>query len=137
MPQDYLLTHIEKFGRALAELLGKLAGARKGQLHEEIAAARQALKNELAIDIDQLIVVSPETLIALLQKDERLTEENLHRLGDILFILTENCTDPTEQEKWKAATFTIYQHLNNTSSTWSMERQQKMQHLKSPGEGAV
>jgi predicted nuclease of restriction endonuclease-like RecB superfamily len=130
MPQDYLLTHIEKFGRALAQLLGILAGARKGQLHEEIAAARQALKNELAIDIDQLTSVSPEVLLVLLQKDERLTEENLHRLGDILFILAENATGPAEQEKLKTATLTIYQHLDNTSSTWSLERQQKMQQLK-------
>lgn len=130
MPQDFLLTHIEKFGRALAQLLGKLAGARKGQLTEEMEAARQALKNELAIDIDRFTSVPAEELIALMKKDERLNEENLSRLGDILFFLATNCADPAEKNKLKEATRTIYAYLDTTSSTWSLDRQQKMQQLK-------
>lgn len=135
MPQDFLLTHIEKFGRALAQLLGKLAGARKGQLTEEMEAARQALKNELAVDIDQFTSVSAEELITLIKKDDRLNEENLNRLGDILFFLATNCADPAEKNKLKETTLTIYAYLDTTSTTWSLDRQQKMQQLKNMAGG--
>lgn len=132
MPQDYLLTQIDRFGRALAQLLGKLAGAKKEQLTEEMVAAKQTL-TELDVDIDKFTAVSPAELVEMFKKDERLNEENLNRLGDILFILTENCADPAEKDKLKTVTLTIYHHLDSTSSTWSLDRQRKVEQLKDAG----
>lgn len=128
MPQDYLLNQVDRFGRALAQLLGKLAGAKGAQLLEEVATARQTLQ-EHGVDIDQWKELPAAELIDVLKKDERLTEENLQKLGDLLYIFTNTSSDHTEQRQLQSLTLIIYQYLTSTSSTWSLERQQKIDQL--------
>jgi hypothetical protein len=71
--RDYLQKQIDLLGRVLGKVLTDLLGLKNvGEIIEGIDSTYVALKNELNIDIEDLIELSNEEFIQKLQTENKL-----------------------------------------------------------------
>jgi hypothetical protein len=101
---------------------------------EGIEAARQALKSELDLNIDDLMSIPEDQFIKYLQEDRQFGDDHLEKLADIFFLIAEELGQKSmEDEKIKklfGRSLTIYQYLDRIGSTYSFERHEKIGKIK-------
>ncbi len=75
---DYFLNQIDILGRVLGKIIADLLQLKsKGQVMEGIEVASEALKSELDLDINDLLLLPIEKLIAVLQNKNKLNLDHL------------------------------------------------------------
>ncbi|MHC1704517.1 MAG: hypothetical protein AB9846_11465 [Tenuifilaceae bacterium] len=133
--EDYLKRQIDQLGRVLGKILADLLGLKtQGQAGQVIEVTNLALKDELDLNIDDLIALPEEEFISTLVVGKKLNEMHLEKLAEILFLIAEDSKyQEKENKKSKELylrAFLIYDHLNRTSSTYSFDRQYKIEEIR-------
>jgi hypothetical protein len=133
--EDYLKRQIDQLGRVLGKLLADILGFRsKGQVNAGIETTNQVLKNELGLNIDDLISISDGDFIKILQDEKKLNNENLDNLAEILFLFAEEPDSPdadnSKVNMLYEKALILYEHINETSSVYSFDRHLKIEKIK-------
>ena len=132
--EDYIKRQIDQLGRILGKILTDLLGLKTGGLAGEgIEAAGRALKSELDMDIDDLVSVPADELIKVLQTRRNMNTDNFEKLADILLLLAgdfENkMTFNPGKLKLYERSLAILRHVDETSSTYSFDRHEKIRKI--------
>jgi hypothetical protein len=119
---DYFLKQIDILGRILGKIVSDLLKLKnKGEIMESIEITTQALKNELDLNLNDILLLQNEKIVEFLQEEKKFDNGHLDKLAEILFILgydhvSENRINILEKS------LTIYEYLNKNSTTYSPER---------------
>ena len=133
--EDYIKRQIDQLGRVLGKILADLTGFRaRGQMGEGIEAADQAIKAELGLSINDLISIPTENFINKLQESRKVSDDNFDKLADLFFQLAEELdqsgTDNEKMQNLYERSLMMYDHLDQTSLTYSFDRHTKIEKIK-------
>jgi hypothetical protein len=133
--EDWLMKQINLLGRVLGKILADLLGLKsQGQVGLGIEAAEQALKNELDLDIDDLILIPRDQFIITLQEGKNLSDDDLEKLADIFFLIAEELDqsgiDADKKKKLYERSLTMHEYMDKKGSTYSFDRHLKIDKMK-------
>ena len=127
---DYFLRQIDILGRILGKILTDLLKKKgTGEIMDTVEVTAQALKSELDIDLNSLLLVNNENLVVFLKTEKKFGEQHLEKMAELFFILGQDL----KNEKvllFLQKSVTIYEYLNKTSSTYSLDRIHKIDKIK-------
>lgn len=129
--EDYLQRQIDQLGRVLGKLLSNLLALKnKGQTSIGIEIADQTLKQQLDLNIQEIIDIKTADLIKILKAEKNFTNEYLAQLAEILYVLADDSPDNNKKRIYVKC-LTIYEYLENTEKTYSFDRQMRIKQIKS------
>ncbi len=127
---DYFLRQIDLLGRILGKILTDLLKKKgTGEIMDSVEVTTQAIKNELDIDLNSLLLVNNENLVEFLKTEKKFGEQHLEKMAELFFILGQDL----KNEKvllFLEKSVIIYEYLNKTSSTYSIDRMHKIDKIK-------
>ena len=127
---DYFLRQIDILGRILGKILTDLLKKKgTGEIMDSVEVTAQALRSELDIDLNSLLLVNNENLVEFLKTEKKFGEQHLEKMAELFFILGQDL----KNEKvllFLEKSVTIYEYLNKTSSTYSLDRIHKIDKIK-------
>lgn len=130
--RDYLIRQIEEMGYFLAVLLRRILKRKEENQEEQMETdVREALIQELKLDIDQVIVLENEEFFSIV-KEHFHSEVQLEKLADILKVLGQEIEHSfilTKVNYLRKSLF-LFTHLQDSSTSFSYERKIKIQELQ-------
>lgn len=128
--EDYLKRQIDQLARILGKILTDMLGLmNQGQLSAGIQMSIQALKEELDIDIQELIELETSHFIPSLQTEKGFTDKALDQLAAILLAIADNQHDGDSKKVYHKC-LAIYEYLEKVDKTYSVERNMKIDRIK-------
>ncbi|MDP2336468.1 MAG: hypothetical protein Q8N05_08475 [Bacteroidota bacterium] len=130
--RDYLIRQIEEMGVFLALLLHRILKLKEENQQEQIGSVvREALVQELKLDIDQVIVLENDDFLSVI-KEHLQSEDQLEKLADILKILGQDIglSFTVTKAAYLQKSLFLFTHLQETSINFSFERQTKIRELQ-------
>lgn len=128
--EDYLKRQIDQFGRVLGKILSDLLRlTNKGKTGLGIEITNQILKNESALNIQELIDLKTDNFIITLTSGKNFTNTNLAQLAEIFLLLADNKQDEDRKNIYLKC-LRIYDYLEEAEKTYSLDRQMKIAHIK-------
>ena len=126
---DYFLKQIDILGRILGKIVSDLLKLKsKGEIMESVETITLALKNELDLNLNEIILLNKEVFLKFLQEERKFNNENLEKLADILYLLGDNSTSENRIPILEKSLI-IYEHLNKNSTTYFPERIKKIERI--------
>lgn len=130
--RDYLIRQIEEMGIFLALLLRRILKMKEEKQEAQIeTAVKEALIQELNLDIDQVIVLENEDFIRVVS-EYFTSDDQLEKLADILKILGQDMEKSftlTKANYLRKSLF-LYCYLQESSSNFSFERKIRIEELQ-------
>jgi hypothetical protein len=129
--EDFLKKQIDQLGQALARLLGRILGLKNQEKETEIVSlVDNTLKNELGIDLSRLINTPKDRLIEIIKQNKEISNENLDRLANILIDIANGEQNKEIKKLYFERILEIYKYVEKNDKTYSYERFQKMERIK-------
>jgi hypothetical protein len=133
--EDYIKRQIDQLGRVLGKILSDLTGLKgRGQVNDGIQLANQTLKSESGLNTDDLSAIPTDQFIITLSAGKPWDEDNLEKLADILLLFAETPDQADEDHEKKIKLYIraliLYEHVELTSSTYSIDRHLKIGKIK-------
>ncbi len=123
---DYYLKQIDLLGKILGKIVSDILKTNStDDVMEGFEAASQALKHEVGINFNDLLNKNNDEIVTFLQQDKKLNNNHLEKLAEILFELGKEHHSEYKKNLFEKS-LTIYSFVNNNSSTYSIERVNKM-----------
>jgi hypothetical protein len=133
--KDYLLRQIEQLAQVLAQMLARLLGIKqKGNASFGLEELRQTYKNELDIDLEELIQIPENDIISFLINKNKKFENQLEIIADILHATAENYNKNDkvdEGNKLLRKSIYILEYIHSSGKDFSIDRVSKIKNLKS------
>lgn len=128
---DYLEKQINQLGKVLGTIFARLLALKNASMSETklVPAAAEALKNELNIDMDELLAQPVDTFIENLQTNLNFSPENLDQLADILTLLAQENSGKDSLAMYQKV-MCIHLFLQENGSVYSLERQWKIEDIR-------
>ena len=130
--RDYLIRQIEEMGIFLAILLRRILKLKEEKKQEQMeSAVKEALIQELKLDIDQVIMLEDQDFL-IVAKEYFTSDDQLEKLADILKVLgqdIENSYTLTKANYLRKSLF-LLTYLQDSSRDFSFERKIKMEELQ-------
>lgn len=132
MPQrDYLMQQIEEMGYFLASLIRRVMKLKDEKQEDKITGAlHEAIQEKLSFSIDEAIAIENEDFMNLM-KTHFTNESQLEKMAELL-MLTGKSIRPTlspERLNYLEKSFLLYTQLQETSSSFSFERRDKIMEI--------
>ena len=129
--RDYLIRQIEEMGLFLAILLRRILKMKEEKQQEQSGAfVREALMQEMKLDIEQVVVLEDDDFMSVIR--EHFTSENqLDQLADILKELGQDINQsfsPTK-EAYLRKSLLLFTWLQESTTNYSYERKMKIQQI--------
>ena len=134
--RDYLMDQLNQLFRVLTKTLLDFIGLKnQGMVTEGMGVVSKVLQNELGFDIDGLIAIPTDELIKTLLEKKKMQSQHFEVLANILLAVadelwTRNLKNERTRNLYDKC-LCIYEYLNKTSSTYSLDRQMKIGRVKS------
>ncbi len=130
--RDYLIRQIEEMGLFLAILLRRILKMKEENQQVALeSVVKEALLQELKLDIDQVVVLDNDDFLAV-AKQYFTSEDQLEKLADILKVLGQDVGSSLSLAKinYLLKSLFLFTHLQETSSVFSYERRTKIMELQ-------
>lgn len=130
--RDYLKRQIDQLGKVLGKVIADLLGLRQGNASlKGVEIVSQAFKDEIDLDLELLLSVETDDLIDFLITEKGFNEENLDKLAEILFMISNDMTsdNPLRNSFFKRC-LVIYEYLEMTQQTYSFDRSLRLKKIK-------
>ena len=132
--KDYLKKQIDQLGRVLGKMLADLLGLKQqGQVSEGLQMVDETMQKALSLNLISMIAVSPRELVDWLKREHQFQPEHLEPMADILYESAEGFLlqkdTQTAHALWERA-LAIYEHLEATETTFSLERHYRIEEIK-------
>jgi len=122
--EDYLKRMLDQMGRALGKVLFNIISVpTDGKIMAGIMNAKQQLRSEAHLDIDELLAMDDQEMLDHLKK-KSFNNSLIEQLAKIMYELGKRQTDAGERQKLYRRTRYILEYLNRSDKTYSTERQQ-------------
>lgn len=132
--RDYLMRQIEQLGQVLAQMLARLLGInQKSNDSFGLEELRQTYKNELDIDLEELIQIPENEIIAYLKNKDKFFENHLETIADILYATAENYYKRDRMDENNILlrkTIYILEYIHSSGKDFSIDRASKIENLK-------
>ena len=131
--RDYLLTQIQQLGRFLRRIIEMMMGKSSSSNLEELMNQQQGeFKENCGFDIELLATPDFEELKDAITANNSYNSENIELLADFMVLLTSKNIDtpPTKIYRLKQNALKLYELLEVTEKTFSVERQTKIAELR-------
>jgi len=129
--RDYLIRQIEEMGLFLSILFRRLLKMKEEKQQDQMGAVvREALMQEMKLDIDQVVVLENEDFLSVVR--EHFTSENqLDQLADILKELGQdiNQTFSPTKEAYLRKSLLLFSWLQESTTNFSYERKVKIEQI--------
>jgi hypothetical protein len=127
--RDYLKKQIDQLGQVLGKIFSDLLGLKSyGQINGGLEITNQTLKNELDLDIQNLLDISTDDFVNTLRTQKNFTNDNLDKLAEILLLIADN--KQSNNKKLYKKCLTIYEYLEKLENIYSLDRQWKIERIK-------
>jgi hypothetical protein len=133
--RDYLMRQIEQLGQVLARMLARLLNIKEatpgGLTIEEI---KRIYGDELDLTLDLILETHVENLVDVLTMRIKFMDHHLENMAEILTEtadLYETLGEPETSGDLLGKSIRIYEHMQETSGTYSLERALKISELNS------
>ena len=130
--RDYLIRQIEEMGLFLALLLRRILKMKEENQQEQMeSAVKEALIQEMKLDIDQAIVLENQDFLNL-AKEYFTSADQMEKLAEILRVLgqeIEKSFTITKANYLRKSLF-LFIYLQESSSVFSYERRIKIEELR-------
>jgi len=128
---DFLLKQIEELGRVLGQILMNMLGLKNNTLAGgQIEEACQTLRDEVELDVDQLLHVPLDTFVQVLQENKAMDDANLDRFAAILFHIAENAEDKDKATPLYERSLMIYSYLDHFGNIYSFDRSYYLEQIR-------
>lgn len=132
--RDFLKKQIDQLGRVLGKMLADLLGLKQqGQVAEGLAVVEESMQKALSLNLVSLVAIAPPDLVSWLKQKHHFAPEHLEPMADILYEAAEGFlvqNDPaTAKALWERA-LALYEHLETTETTFSLERHYRIAAIK-------
>jgi hypothetical protein len=129
--KDYILREIEKISALLLGLIGRLISVKEKAFEDENewVSIKKDFADQMLFDLDEIISTPVSGLEKLLTVEHGFDPANIELLADL--IAKTATTFKFEPEIRIKRAIELYELANRKSSTWSMERAEKIDLLKS------
>jgi hypothetical protein len=101
----------------------------QGQVNDGIEVSIQALKDELDLDLQELIAIQTNYFIDVLKSEKGFTNGNLNKLADILLFIADN-RQGNDKKLLLNKCLTIYEYLEKADKVYSFDRRGKIERIK-------
>ena len=126
---DYFLKQIDILGRILGKIVSDLLKLKnKGEIMESIEITTQALKNELNLNLNEILLLNNDEFVTFLQEEKKFNNGHLEKIAEILFLLGYDNISKNRINSLEKS-LTIYEYLNKNSTTYSPERIKRMEKI--------
>ena len=130
--RDYLIRQIEEMGVFLAILFRRILKMKEENQQEQMGAVvREALMQEMKLDIDQVVVFENEDFLSIV-KEHFTSDDQLDKLADILKVIGQEIDHSFSLTKanYLRKSLFLFTHLQDSSTSFSYERKIKIQELE-------
>lgn len=131
--RDYLMTQIQQLARFLKLMIEKLLGKSSSlNLEVEMTQKQEEFKEQLGFDMALLASPVFEELKTTLFSSQHYNTQNIELLADYMVLLAEKSYDSplTLLHRIKSNALQLYEMIELSEKTYSVERQSKMANLK-------
>ena len=131
--RDLIQKQIDQLGKALAGLLSRLLNLKsQEEVSSAIMGADQGIKDELNLSVEEILQILPNDLIDILKGEKNISNENLDKLAELLFTIAgmKQAIGENSDKLFKQC-LTIYEYLEKVETTYSYERRQRIERIKS------
>lgn len=130
--RDYLIRQIEEMAIFLAILLRRILKMNEESPQAEVeSVVKEALLQELKLDIDQVIILEEREFLTVV-KEYFTSQDQLEKLANILKVLGQDAEQSYTMSKFnylKKALF-LFTYLQENTSSYSFERRNKIIELQ-------
>ncbi len=131
--RDYLMSQIEEMGLFLARLIGRLkTKKRESEDVQVMEDASNALSIQFGWDLEELLFLDNQSFIGLME-DNLLADDHYEKMATIFELLADCAPDNQtllRKELYLYKALLLLEHLEFRSSTYSMERQNRISRLQ-------
>ncbi len=128
--KDFILREIEKIGTLLRYLIGKLIPSSSVKNSEEtIELINRELVENSGFNVDKILNLSINDFDKTFTKSKGYSFENIELLADLLYTIGNDQSQSKSNYLKKA--LQLYEYINEKSKTFSFERTNKINNLKS------
>lgn len=130
--RDYLIRQIEEMGLFLAILLRRILKMKEENQQTSVeSVVKEALLQELKLDIDQVVMLENVDFLAV-AKQYFTSEDQLEKLSDILTVLGQDIGPSLSLAKsnYLSKALFLFTYLQETSTAFSYERRTKIMELQ-------
>jgi len=93
-----------------------------------------ALKNELNIDLEELLELTNDEFIQKLQTENKFNSDNLEKLSEIMLVMADKIflEEKTKDKSLKLyiKCIALFEYVETIESTYSLERNKKIDQIK-------
>jgi hypothetical protein len=133
--RDYLMRQIEQLGQVLAQMFARLIGIKQNSNASlALEELRQTYKNELDIDLEELIQIPENDIIPFFKNKDKYFENHLETIADILHVTAENYYKNDrldEGNKLLRKSIYILEYIHSSVKDFSIDRVFKIENFKS------
>jgi len=127
--RDYLVSQIQEMGSFFAKLLGRLRkDVRDREEDHLLTEARDALSIQFGWDLEELLFLDNSSFISLMEEN-LLAVDHFEKMAAIFELLGESDSGKRtllQKELYFRKALTLLEHIENKSSTYSMERRDRI-----------
>ena len=129
--RDYFMDQIKRFGKALGMILsGILKLKRDGNFDEAFNYAEKAFRNDLKLDIKNMVDMSDDEFIKRIIVEKKLQDKGMETLAEILYELGEVQKTEGIEHMYLIRSLFIYEYLSENSQTYSLLWQNKINKIR-------
>ena len=126
---DYFLKQIDILGRILGRILSDLLKLKsKGEIMDCIEITTQSLKNELDLNLNDILILNSDAFIKFLLEEKKFSNEHLDKLAEILYVLAYNHSSENRINILEKSLL-LFEFLNKRSTTYSLERMARIEKI--------
>jgi len=121
--RDFLVRQAEELGKVLGQIVAQLLGLKNNALAgRHIEETRQTLKNEVNLDLDQMLETPPDKFVQVLQENDGMNDANLDGFAALLFHIAECTEDKEKAMLFYERSLIIYSYLDQSGQVYSFDR---------------
>lgn len=131
--RDWLQRQIDQLGIFLANLIAGLHELRsRKKAFDATEITYRALKDEINLDLDEIIDLDPDEVVAYLQ-NRKFNNNSLNQLAEIFLFIADDIrskeTEVSRSRRYYEKSLIIFEYLNKTESTYSLDRVSKIEKI--------
>jgi hypothetical protein len=132
--RDYLMRQIEQLGQVLARMLARLLNIQQaGQGSLNIDEIKRIYGDGIDLSLDLILDAPKEELVGILTSRINFIGHHLEKMAEIITEtagLYENSGQPETARELLEKSICIYEHLQDTSGNFSIDRMTKISQLR-------